>query len=268
MPPPHPPPASPLPPPHPGTPSPPPPSPSDNNDADLLHLRVSIAGADPPLALAIPPTSTLAALQAEIARLGSVPPGTRLRLIHAGKLLGGGTSSVTSAGLVDGSFLHVGVSAPPGGGGTHAGGGGAKDPASAPGSVGTVGRGAGTGNEDDGTGGLLPGVDGGEDRRLLADAALAAHLQRLSDAEDGLGGGGGGGGGGSDDEGGPETEGAPSDFVFGVVLGFLLGLIMVLLSVDRSVVLSRQWRRGIAVGVGGNLLFGVVVLWRDGGSGG
>lgn len=235
----------------------------------MLHLRVSIAGADPPLALTVPPTSSLAALQAEIARLGALPPGTRLRLIHAGKLLGGGAGSVTAAGLTDGSFLHVGVSAPPGGGGTPGGGGGAKDPASALGSGVSV-AGAGAGGDDD-DGGVLPGADGGEDRRLLADAALAAHLQRLSDAEDGLGGGGGGGGGagggGSDDE-GPEAEGAPSDFVFGVVLGFLLGLIMVLLSVDRSVVLSRRWRRGIAVGVGANLLFGAVVLWRDGGSGG
>lgn len=116
MPSPRPPPTSPLPPPLPGAPPPPTPPPPDD-DGDVLHLRVSIAGADPPLALTVPPTSSLAALQAEIARLGALPPGTRLRLIHAGKLLGGGAGSVSAAGLADGSFLHVGVSAPPGGGG-------------------------------------------------------------------------------------------------------------------------------------------------------
>jgi len=216
---------------------------------------VSIAGADPPLALAVAPTTTIPQLQVAISRAGTLTPGTRLRLIHAGKLLGG-SGSVAAAGLADGAFVHVGVSAAPGSTSP-----GAKDA----GAAGGGGGGAGGGTDSDGSG-LLAGEEGGEDRRLLADAALAAHLQRLSDAEEGLG-PGGGGGGTTDDE-GPEVEGAPSDFVFGVVLGFLLGLIMVLLSVDRSVVLSRRWRRGIAVGVGGNLLFGAIVLWRDGGGGG
>ena len=51
-------------------------------------------------------------------------------------------------------------------------------------------------------------------------------------------------------------EGSNNDFLAGIVLGFLLGLIMVVLLLDRN--LSRKWRIGILAGVGCNLSFGLL----------
>lgn len=52
------------------------------------------------------------------------------------------------------------------------------------------------------------------------------------------------------------SEGTNNDFLAGIVLGFLLGLIMIVLLLDRN--LSRKWRIGILAGVGCNLSFGLL----------
>ena len=58
-------------------------------------------------------------------------------------------------------------------------------------------------------------------------------------------------------------EGTMHDWWWGFMLGALLGIIMLILSMDRSLALSRRWRRGISIGVAFNLLFGLLMLLND-----
>lgn len=45
-----------------------------------------------------------------------------------------------------------------------------------------------------------------------------------------------------------ETEDTIQDFLSGVALGLLFGIIMLLLSLDHAVTFSRRWRLGIVFG--------------------
>lgn len=60
-----------------------------------------------------------------------------------------------------------------------------------------------------------------------------------------------------------ELEGPWNDCLWGFLLGAMLGLIMLVLSMDRSIVLSRRWKRGISLGALVNIVFGVVMLTND-----
>mmetsp|Transcript_13297 Transcript_13297/g.22752 ORF Transcript_13297/g.22752 Transcript_13297/m.22752 type:complete len:236 (-) Transcript_13297:1572-2279(-) len=60
-----------------------------------------------------------------------------------------------------------------------------------------------------------------------------------------------------------DLDGAWSDFVWGFLLGFFLGMIMLIVSWDRSIRLSRKWRTGIMFGVTTNMVVGVFMLWSD-----
>ena len=60
-----------------------------------------------------------------------------------------------------------------------------------------------------------------------------------------------------------ELEGSAYDWFWGFLLGAVLGVIMLILSLDRSLSLSRRWRRGIGAGVAVHLLVGLVLLLND-----
>ncbi|EME30549.1 hypothetical protein Gasu_22190 isoform 1 [Galdieria sulphuraria] len=53
-----------------------------------------------------------------------------------------------------------------------------------------------------------------------------------------------------------ESEGTVHDFVFGLLVGFLLGIIVLVFLLDRG--LPRKRKLGILAGVVGNLLFGIL----------
>lgn len=55
-------------------------------------------------------------------------------------------------------------------------------------------------------------------------------------------------------------DGSFNDWCWGFVLGALLGLIMMILAMDRSIALSGKWKRGIGYGTAVNLLFGIFLL--------
>lgn len=61
-----------------------------------------------------------------------------------------------------------------------------------------------------------------------------------------------------------QVEGPWNDCLWGFLLGALLGLIMLILSMDRSIVLSRRWKRGIGLGALVNIVFSVMMLTNDG----
>jgi DUF2407 C-terminal domain len=58
--------------------------------------------------------------------------------------------------------------------------------------------------------------------------------------------------------------GPVTDWFWGAMIGLLLGFIMLLLSLDKSIVTSRNWRKGVKFGVICNVLFGAVILMQDG----
>lgn len=58
-------------------------------------------------------------------------------------------------------------------------------------------------------------------------------------------------------------DGSLYDWLWGFVLGALLGLIMVILARDRSIALSGKWKRGIGYGTLVNVLFGLFLLASD-----
>lgn len=65
---------------------------------------------------------------------------------------------------------------------------------------------------------------------------------------------------GIDMAGGIVDEGNVNDWMWGFVLGVLLGLIMMILAMDRSIALSAKWKRGIGYGTALNVVFGVFLL--------
>lgn len=65
---------------------------------------------------------------------------------------------------------------------------------------------------------------------------------------------------GDEDE---EEDGSIYDWLSGFVLGLLLGLIMMVLAMDRSIALSRKWKKGIGCGAIANVLFGIYLLATD-----
>uniref|UniRef100_A0A7S1ERR4 Ubiquitin-like domain-containing protein n=1 Tax=Timspurckia oligopyrenoides TaxID=708627 RepID=A0A7S1ERR4_9RHOD len=60
-----------------------------------------------------------------------------------------------------------------------------------------------------------------------------------------------------------ERDGEWSDFVWGFLLGFFLGVIMLIISLDRTINLSRKWRSGILCGVILNMTFSITMLMAD-----
>lgn len=59
------------------------------------------------------------------------------------------------------------------------------------------------------------------------------------------------------------SDGSLYDWLWGFILGALLGLIMVILARDRSIALSGKWKRGIGYGTLLNILFGLFLLASD-----
>lgn len=61
-----------------------------------------------------------------------------------------------------------------------------------------------------------------------------------------------------------DDDGTFQDWCWGFLLGVLLGLIMMVLAMDRSIALSRKWKRGITYGTAVNILFGLALFMCDG----
>lgn len=55
-------------------------------------------------------------------------------------------------------------------------------------------------------------------------------------------------------------DGSFHDWCWGFLLGALLGLIMMILAMDRSIALSNKWKRGVSYGAAVNVIFGVFLL--------
>lgn len=55
-------------------------------------------------------------------------------------------------------------------------------------------------------------------------------------------------------------DGSFHDWCWGFLLGALLGLIMMILAMDRSIALSNKWKRGVSCGAGVNVIFGIFLL--------
>lgn len=58
-------------------------------------------------------------------------------------------------------------------------------------------------------------------------------------------------------------DGSFHDWCWGFVLGALLGLIMMILALDRSIALSSKWKKGIGCGTLVNIFFGIFLLAND-----
>lgn len=58
-------------------------------------------------------------------------------------------------------------------------------------------------------------------------------------------------------------DGSLHDWCWGFVLGALLGLIMMILAMDRSIALSGKWKKGIGCGTVVNIFFGIFLLAND-----
>jgi DUF2407 C-terminal domain len=54
----------------------------------------------------------------------------------------------------------------------------------------------------------------------------------------------------------PGVEGSNADFLFGCILGYLLGVLTLVLLLDKNI--SRRWRVGIVAGIATNAAFGVL----------
>lgn len=251
----------------------------------MLNLRVSVASSETPLPISLPPSSTPSDLRAAIFKASPEtlsPDKHRLRLISAGKLLPP-SAPLSASGVTDGAFIHCAVSD-------------LADVASRSSAPKREGSAAGPAP-------ILVTEDATGETRILLPAATqtiatlrAAGLSDeqiiavrfpflLEDAEEG-----GEGEGdalridldeleanerlafvGADDARQeaslfPDPEDGPwNDFLWGFLLGALLGLIMLILSMDRSIALSRRWKRGIGLGAVVNIVFGIVMLANDGG---
>lgn len=59
------------------------------------------------------------------------------------------------------------------------------------------------------------------------------------------------------------SDGSFYDWLWGFVLGALLGLIMMILARDRSIAMSGKWKRGIGYGTLVNVMFGLFLLAND-----
>ncbi|KAA8497187.1 hypothetical protein FVE85_0916 [Porphyridium purpureum] len=57
-----------------------------------------------------------------------------------------------------------------------------------------------------------------------------------------------------------EPGGSWIDFVWGFMIGFLFGVIMIILARDQTIRLSRIWRSGILFGVSVNVILGMFML--------
>lgn len=72
------------------------------------------------------------------------------------------------------------------------------------------------------------------------------------------------------EEAGPSLEdqdemlGGLTDFFSGAMLGCGLGLIMLLLTFDKTIVFSKRFQDGVRIGVGFNFAFGVLLLFSEG----
>lgn len=239
----------------------------------MPNLRVSIAGAEKPLPVHLPPEATPQDLQAAIfASSPDLSPSThRLRLIHAGKLLPLSQTTLSQHGVSENSFIHCAVSD--------------QKPITKPDAP------AAAGSPSVPSGAIVVTEDAtGETRILLpANTQTVATLRAAglsenqiialrfpflveSEAEDGV----------RIDleeleanermtfvevEDGAfvdAEEGAWSDYLWGFLLGSFLGFIMLILAMDRSIALSRRWKRGIGLGAVVNIVFGIVMLAVDG----
>lgn len=227
----------------------------DNSDKNTLTLRVSLAAADPPLSLSLPPTSTISDLRAAIFEASPHldPDKHRLRIIFAGKLLPPNTA-LASAGIKDNAYIHCAIS--------------------------DIAHASDTQQQKDCP--VLLTQESGETRILLPAATQTVATLRAAGLSDEqiiavrfpfLFEEGDGAEGLRIDldelemnerEADEQAEGPWNDCLWGFLLGALLGLIMLILSMDRSIVLSRRWKRGIGFGALVNIVFSVLMLTNDG----
>ncbi|GJQ12387.1 hypothetical protein GpartN1_g4365.t1 [Galdieria partita] len=197
------------------------------------------------------------------------PKAKRIRLIYSGKLLSEGTSRLVDSKVEDGSYVHCVISDEVNvASGRHSNNHErserlqtripAADPHSEYRGLDRL-REAGFTEEEIAvlrrqfarSQGLNPDhlEDTGDLRELeerwMADAST--HEITVGDLE---------GGAFNDDSLFGENEGTVHDFVFGLLVGFLLGIIVLVFLLDRG--LPRKRKLGILAGVVGNLLFGIL----------
>lgn len=61
----------------------------------------------------------------------------------------------------------------------------------------------------------------------------------------------------------PTDDSPRSDWIAGFCMGVLMGLIMLVLSQDRTIALSRKCRTGVSIGAMVNVLFGLALVISD-----
>jgi len=167
----------------------PPSSSSSNGGGATIEVKVKSSDMGE-VSVTVPATATVDDLKAAVSRQLNIPPEKRVRLIAAGKLLDAGR--LVDLKVVDGSFIHCVVSNPP--------------PPPAPPSAPSSSSSSATNTS------MLD-----DDEIFNNDIALAMNR---SASRTGTGGGGGFwfDGGGSD-----PSLGTNRDFMWGVVMGYLLG---------------------------------------------
>jgi len=222
-----------------------------------MKVRVVLPSSNKTLTLSVEPTSTVRKLKDEICAEEKIDKTKfQLRVIFAGRLLED-DASLSDSKVSEASILHCQVSER------------LKDHE-------RRGPPTETTTDVDSNGNtviVIPSDRRGEDALreagLTDDEIAAIRLHYFMNSDGGEGGGAGGDGGGEDvetiilrrsasgedfavfrDDEFDEVDevGDFSDLLWGMALGFLLGIIMVFLSFDRHITLSRRWRLGIIIG--------------------
>lgn len=205
-------------------------------ETNVMTLSIVIAGKDgPPLSISLPPDAKVQHLSDAIFD----NPATRLsrrlhrlRFIAAGKNIGPFNSTLHTAGLTQGAFVHCVVSdvVPYN-----------DDRQSLTSESDSLVRRCEEEEGDDALSHDLVTIDLGGD--------MDEHEREQHASASGI-----------DMAGGIIDEGGVNDWMWGFVLGVLLGLIMMILAMDRSIALSAKWKRGIGYGTALNVVFGVFLL--------
>lgn len=209
-------------------------------ETNVMGLSIVIAGKDgPPLSISLPSDAKVQHLNDAIfdnaaARLSRRLH--RLRFIAAGKNIGPFNSTLHTVGLTNGAFVHCVVSdvLPC-----------SDERRPVASESDSLLRQCAEEEEEEGNDGLshdLVTIDLGGDMDELEREQQHAN------------------GSGIDMAGEIIDEGSVNDWMWGFVLGVLLGLIMMILAMDRSIALSVKWKRGIGYGTVLNMIFGVFLL--------
>lgn len=222
------------------------------DSSNIITLSIVIAGKDtPPLCLSLPGDATVYHLNDAIFDDPSTRLSKRLhrlRFIAAGKNVGPFHYTLNDAGIIDGSFVHCVVSDIVPFSETR--------PLTSE-SDSLVGRCEFENDDDAAVHRGLVTIDLGEvdDHEMTAGSTGTStngphhhhhhhhhHGSTMLDYPSHM------------------EDGTLHDWIWGFVLGVLLGLIMMILALDRSIALSAKWKRGIGYGTAVNMAFGVFLL--------